>query len=153
MRILNVGDRAPDFTLPDQNGKAVSLKDFRGRRLALYFYPKDMTPGCTNQACNLRDNMAALRKAGIAVLGISADEVKRHKKFEEKHQLPFPLLADPGREAIEAYRLWREKQFMGRKFMGIVRTTFLINEQGIIDHIIDKVQTKNHAAQILEKWS
>src|SRR5690606_10712179 len=126
---------------------------FRGQRLALYFYPKDMTPGCTNQACNLRDHNTELADAGIAVLGISTDEVKRHKKFEEKYDLPFPLLADPERVAIEAYGLWREKQFMGKKFMGTVRTTFLINEEGVIEHIIEKVVTKDHAAQILERWS
>lgn len=149
---LTEGATAPDFTINDQNGNPVSLHDFKGKKIALYFYPKDDTPGCTAQACNLRDNIALLKKKKVVVLGVSIDTEKKHKKFEDKYSLPFTLLADPERQLVELYGVWGEKKFMGRTYMGTHRVTFLINEEGIIEHIIDKVDTKNHTAQILELW-
>lgn len=149
---LKKGAKAPDFKVKDQDGNEVSLKDFKGKKVALYFYPKDNTPTCTEQACNLRDNIALLNKKGIVVLGVSADSEKKHKNFEKKFSLPFPLLADTENQLIEAYGVWGEKTMFGKKYMGIIRTTFLINEQGKIDAIIDKVEAKNHAQQILDIW-
>ncbi|MFN4285208.1 MAG: thioredoxin-dependent thiol peroxidase [Lacibacter sp.] len=149
---LNAGMKAPAFTGVDQDGKTVSLADYKGKKLALYFYPQDDTPGCTAQACSLRDGFAALKKAGIEVLGVSADSVAKHKKFETKYQLPFRLLADENKEVIRAYDVWGPKQFMGRVFDGLIRTTFLINEKGVIEHVIHKPDTKNHAAEILQLW-
>jgi len=149
---LQEGSKAPDFMAQDQNGNAVSLKDFKGKKVALFFYPKDNTPTCTTQACNLRDNFARLKKAGIGVIGVSIDTEKSHKKFEDKFQLPFTLLADPERAILEAYGVWGPKKFMGREFGGTHRTTFLINEKGVIDHIIEKVKSKEHSEQILELW-
>ncbi len=150
---LKEGQKAPGFTAKDQNGNKVSLSDFKGHKIALYFYPKDNTPTCTVQACNLRDNNAMLEKNGITVLGVSIDTEKSHKKFEEKFQLPFTLVADTDKKIAEAYGVWGLKKFMGREFMGVHRTTFLINEKGMIDHIITKVKSKDHTAQILELWS
>ncbi len=150
---LKKGSKAPAFTVKDQDGNEVSLKDFSGKKVALYFYPKDNTPTCTEQACNLRDNFSALKKKGIVVLGVSADTEKKHKNFETKFSLPFPLLADVDHKIIEAYGVWGEKTLFGRKYMGILRTTFLINEQGKIDHIIDDVKAKDHSAQILSAWN
>jgi len=150
--MLQPGSPAPDFSVQDQNGNTVSLTDFKGKKVALFFYPKDNTPTCTEQACNLRDNIAKLRKKGIKVLGISMDSVKKHKNFEQKFSLPFPLLADVDRQLIDAYGVWGEKVLFGRKYMGIYRTTFLINEAGIIEHVIDKVAANDHAAQILTLW-
>ena len=149
---LTPGVPAPDFTVKDQNGNTVSLHDFKGKKVVLYFYPKDDTPGCTAQACNLRDNISALRAKDIAVLGVSTDSEKSHKKFEEKFSLPFPLLADADKHIVEAYGVWGEKKFMGRNYMGTNRVTFLINEAGIIDHIIDKVETGDHTTQIVNLW-
>lgn len=149
---LKKGDKAPNFTVNDQNGNAVSLKDFQGKKVVLYFYPKDNTPTCTEQACNLRDNIAALKKKGIIVLGISADSEKKHKNFEQKFSLPFPLLADTDHKIIDDYGVWGEKMLFGKKYMGIHRVTFLINEQGKIDNIIDKVEAKDHAHQIIDAW-
>lgn len=149
---LTEGAVAPDFTINDQNGEPVSLHDFKGKKVALYFYPKDDTPGCTAQACNLRDNIALLKKKKIVVLGVSIDTEKKHKKFEDKYGLPFTLLADPEKQLVELYGVWGEKKFMGRTYMGTHRVTFLINEEGVIDHIIEKVDTKNHTEQILELW-
>lgn len=149
---LKQGSKAPDFKAKDQNGNTISLKDYRGKRVALYFYPHDNTPTCTTQACNIRDNFALLKKAGIVVIGVSIDTEKSHKKFEEKFQLPFALVADPDRKIVEAYGVWGLKKFMGREFDGTHRVTFLINEKGIIEHIIDKVKSKEHSAQILELW-
>lgn len=149
---LKEGDKAPLFTANDQNGNPVSIKDFRGSKLALFFYPKDDTPTCTKQACNLRDNFSVLKKAGIAVIGISIDQEKSHKKFEKKYQLPFTLIADPDRQIVNDYGVWGLKKFMGREFMGTHRVTFLINEKGIIEHIIEKVVSGNHATQILDTW-
>ena len=150
--ILKPKDKAPDFTAPDQDGNVHSLKDYKGQKVVLYFYPKDDTETCTKEACNLRDNYAALKKKGVAVLGVSADGEKSHKKFEKKYSLPFTLLADPDKKIISDYGVWAEKFFMGRYYMGILRTTFLINEKGKIDHIIEKVESKRHSEQIIETW-
>ncbi len=150
--ILQAGTKAPAFKAPNQDGEMVALKDYKGKRIALYFYPHDNTPTCTTQACNLRDNISALKQAGITVIGVSTDDVKSHKKFEQKQQLPFPLLADTDQKIAEAYGVWGWKKFMGKTFMGTHRTTFLINEKGFIEHVIEKVKSKDHAAQILELW-
>lgn len=152
MMKLKVGDNAPDFEGFDQNGHTVNLADYKGKKLALYFYPKDNTPGCTAQACNLADNIQILSDNDIHIIGISVDSVQSHKKFEQKFNLPFPLIADINKEIVGKYGVWGEKNFMGRTFIGTHRTTFLINEQGIIDAIIEKVKTKQHTAQILEIW-
>lgn len=146
---LSVGQPAPDFTAADQHGKPVSLAQFRGKQVVLYFYPKDSTPGCTAQACNLRDNHTALNAAGYVVLGVSTDSPKRHQNFIDKNQLPFTLIADEDRQVHELYGTWQMKKFMGREYMGTVRTTFIIDEQGCISDIITKVKTKEHSAQIL----
>jgi peroxiredoxin Q/BCP len=153
MSHLKIGDKAPAFVANDQNGLPVSLKDFKGQKVALYFYPKDDTPGCTAQACNLRDNFSALTNKGIVVLGVSVDEVKKHKKFEDKYKLPFTLVADEEKTIVADYGLWGEKKFMGKTYMGTSRVTFLIDEKGKIEHIIEKVDTKNHTEQILAFWS
>ncbi len=150
--MLQPGAPAPDFSVKDQSGNTVSLKDFRGKKVALYFYPKDNTPTCTEQACNLRDNIAALQQKGIAVLGVSVDSEKKHQNFIKKFSLPFLLLADTEHKVVEAYGVWGEKTFWGRKYMGILRTTFLIDEEGKIAHVIDKVDAQEHAAQITAVW-
>ncbi len=150
--MLKIGSKAPAFKGVDQNNEEVQLKNYLGKKIALYFYPKDDTPGCTAQACNLRDNISLLQKKGIVVLGISVDDVKKHKKFETKYELPFTLIADFEKVIVEKYQVWAEKKFMGKTYMGINRTTFLINELGKIDAIIEKVDTKEHTAQILEVW-
>src|ERR1700743_262581 len=129
---LKQGDKAPAFNSTDQNGNPVSLKDFKGKKVVLYFYPKDDTPGCTAEACNLRDNFSELKKKGIVILGVSTDSVKSHKKFEDKYFLPFTLVADEDKKIVNDYGLWGEKKFMGRTYMGTNRATFLINEQGKI---------------------
>lgn len=147
---LTIGDQAPDFSSTDQNGNPVKLSDFRGKKVVLYFYPKDDTPGCTAQACSLRDNYEGLKAAGYIVLGVSVDDVKSHKKFAGKYDLPFTLLADTDHQIVEAYGVWQEKSMYGRTYMGTVRTTFLIDENGIITEIIGKIDTKNHAEQILK---
>jgi peroxiredoxin Q/BCP len=149
---LTEGKKAPAFTGVDQDGKTISLKDYLGKKVILYFYPKDDTPSCTAQACNLRDNYGTLLKKGFHIIGVSADKVTKHKKFEQKYSLPFPLLADEDHSIIKAYGVWGEKKFMGRVFDGIHRTTFLIDEAGKIKKIIDKPVTKNHSEQILEAW-
>ncbi len=146
---LQPGDKAPDFNVNDENGNPVRLKDFKGKKLVLYFYPRDMTPGCTAESCNLRDNYKALQKQGYEVLGISTDTEKSHQKFIAKEKLPFHLLADPDKKVHDAYGTWVEKSMYGRKYMGTARVTFLINEKGVIEDVIQKVDTKNHAAQIL----
>lgn len=138
------------FIGKDQNGNLVYSSDYIGKKWVIYFYPKDSTPGCTTQACNIRDNYSFLKKSGIHILGVSADSEKLHQRFIEKNQLPFTLLADTNREIIEAYGVWGLKKFMGREFDGIHRTTFLINEKGIIIEIIEKPNTKAHAEEILE---
>jgi len=149
---IQIGKKAPAIKGVDQNGAKISLADFKGKKVALYFYPKDNTPGCTAQACNLEENSALLHKKGIVVIGVSTDSVASHKKFETKFNLSFPLIADESKEIVNAYEVWGEKKFMGRTYMGTNRVTFLINEKGIIEHIIDKVETKNHAAQVLNTW-
>jgi len=146
---LQVGEKAPSFEAKDQDGNIVKLSDFQGKKVVLYFYPKDDTPGCTAQACSLRDNYEALLAKGYAVLGVSADDEKSHKKFANKYSLPFPLLADPEHNIIEAYHVWAEKSMYGKTYMGIVRTTFIIDENGVIQEIISKIDTKNHAEQVL----
>jgi peroxiredoxin Q/BCP len=146
---LKVGDKAPDFTVNDQDGKPVKLSELRGKKVILYFYPKDMTPGCTAEACSLRDNYKAMQKQGYEVLGVSTDTEKSHRKFIDKEKLPFRLLADTEKALHSSYGTWVEKSMYGRKYMGTSRVTFVINEKGIIEEIIGKVDTKNHAAQIL----
>lgn len=152
MTSLSKGDKAPSFNAKDQNGNEVKLEDYAGKKVALYFYPKDMTPGCTNQACNLRDHFSDLKKEGIVVLGVSPDDEKRHQKFIDKHELPFTLIADPEKEVINAYGIWGPKKFMGKEYDGVHRTTFLINEEGKIQDIIKKPKTKAHAEEILERF-
>ena len=148
---LKVGDKAPDFSVNDQDGKPFKLSSLKGKKVVLYFYPKDMTPGCTTEACNLRDNYKLLLKQGYEVLGISTDSEKAHQKFIAKEKLPFSLLADTDRAVHDLYGTWVEKSMYGRKYMGTARTTFVISEKGIIEDIIEKVDTKNHAAQILNE--
>ncbi|MDD2792844.1 MAG: thioredoxin-dependent thiol peroxidase [Sediminibacterium sp.] len=152
MAVLKEGSKAPAFKALDQNGKAISLADFKGKKVVLYFYPKDDTPGCTAQACNLKDNYSTLLKKGFQVVGVSVDSVKSHKKFEEKFELPFPLVSDEEKKIVDKYNLWGEKKFMGRTYMGTTRTTFLIDEAGIIRKIIAKPDTKNHTEEILAAW-
>ncbi len=146
---LTTGTPAPNFKTKDQNGKEVSLSDFKGKKVVLYFYPKDMTPGCTAEACSLRDNYKALQKAGYEVLGISSDDERMHQKFIAKEKLPFRLLADVDKSVHHLYGTWVEKSMYGRKYMGTARVTYIINEKGIISEVIEKVDTKNHAEQIL----
>lgn len=147
---LSVGDKAPDFKVNDQDGNEIKLSDYKGKKVVLYFYPRDNTPGCTAEACNLRDNYEALQKAGYEILGVSTDDEKSHKKFIEKQSLPFKLLADTEKEIHEKYGTWVEKNMYGRKYMGTARKTFLIDENGQIEEIIGKVKTKEHTAQILK---
>jgi peroxiredoxin Q/BCP len=146
---LKTGDKAPEFSANNQAEKLISLKDFAGKKLVLYFYPKDDTPGCTAEACSLRDNYQSLLKQGFAILGVSPDNEKKHQKFIDKYELPFDLLADTDNAIALAYGVWVEKSMYGRKYMGIARTTFIIDENGKIAEIIEKVDTKNHADQIL----
>jgi thioredoxin-dependent peroxiredoxin len=152
MITLKEGDKAPAFSGIDQDGNKISLKDFKGKKLVLYFYPEDDTPVCTVQACNLRDNFSLLRENGISVLGVSPNSSTEHKKFESKFSLPFTLLADPQKKTIDAYGVWGEKLMYGRKIMGIHRTTFLIDEKGIIRKIILRPKNKAHAEEILKHW-
>jgi peroxiredoxin Q/BCP len=148
---VQAGDKAPAFSGKDQEGNTVKLSDFAGKKVILYFYPKDDTPGCTAQACNLRDNYDALLNKGYVVLGVSVDDEKSHVKFIRKFDLPFPLLADTDHAIVEAYGVWVEKSMYGRTYMGTARTTFIIDEQGIVEEVIRKVDTKNHTDQILGK--
>jgi len=149
---LQAEEKAPAFATIDQNGQKHALKDYKGQKVALYFYPKDNTTTCTKQACNLRDNFAALKEKGVTVLGISPDDAKSHKKFEAKFSLPFTLLVDTESEIAKAYGVWAWKKFMGNEYWGILRTTFLIDEKGKIAHVIEKVNSAEHAAQIIEVW-
>lgn len=146
---LQVNDLAPDFSGKDQNGAPISLSAFRGKKVVLYFYPKDDTPGCTKQACNLRDNNTTLQDAGYQVIGVSIDDEKAHTKFINKFELNFPLVADTEKSIVEAYGVWVEKSMYGKKYFGTARVTFVINEEGVITKIIDKVKVDDHTAQIL----
>ena len=149
---ITEGSKAPAFKANDQNGKPVSLADYKGKKLVLYFYPEDDTPTCTVQACNLRDNFGLLKKNGFTILGISPDAEKKHKKFEAKYDLPFTLIADPEHIVIDKYGVWGEKQLYGRNYMGLHRTTFLIDEKGIVKKIFLKPKSKQHAEEILAAW-
>jgi thioredoxin-dependent peroxiredoxin len=146
---LNSGIPAPDFTLPDETGADRKLSDFRGSPVVLYFYPKDDTPGCTKEACNFRDSIADYRKAGVTVLGVSPDSPKDHTKFIEKFSLPFPLLADEGHKVCDLYEVWGPKKFMGREYEGVLRTTYLIDKDGMIAHVFEKVKPEGHAQEVL----
>ena len=148
--MLKVGDKAPNFTLNDKDGNAVSLSDFLGKKVVLYFYPKDNTPGCTRQACAFAGAYGEFQRRGIEVIGISKDSVASHVKFAEKYSLPFVLLADPEREAIEAYGVWQEKKLYGKLSFGVVRATFIIDENGIIETVMPKVKPDTNATEILE---
>jgi len=149
MTKLKEGDKAPVFKGIDQDGKSVSLSDFSGKKLILFFYPKDMTPGCTAEACNLRDNYKELRKLGFEIIGISPDSISRHQKFIEKYELPFPLIADEEKKILNDYGVWGQKSMYGKSSMGVFRTTFIIDEKGSISRMFSKVKTNDHAAQIL----
>jgi peroxiredoxin Q/BCP len=146
---LKIGDKAPDFEAKIQSGESIKLSDFIGKKVIMYFYPKDNTPGCTAQSCNLRDNYEMLQKQGYVVLGVSSDSEKSHVKFIEKQSLPFDLISDPDKVVHELYGTWAEKKMYGRTYMGTVRTTFVIDEKGMLSDIISKVKTKEHTAQIV----
>ena len=148
--MLNIGDRMPDFEVMDQDGNKVSSKDLIGKKTIIYFYPKDNTSGCTDEACNIRDNHEALIARGYNVVGVSKDSVNSHKKFKERHNLPFTLLSDTSTEMLQAFGAWGEKKMYGKTVMGTIRKTFIFDENGILTEIIEKVDTKNHAAQILK---
>jgi len=149
MATLKPGDKAPEINSTDQNGNPLKLDDFRGSKVVLYFYPKDDTPGCTAEACNLRDNYQDLLARGYKVIGVSTDSQKSHQKFTEKYSLPFPLIPDTDKTIVNAYGVWGPKKFMGKSYEGISRTTFIIDENGVIEKVFDKVDTKNHTGQIL----
>ena len=146
---LKIGDKAPDFEGKNQNNESVKLSSFIGEKVVLYFYPRDNTPGCTAQACNLKDNFNELSRKGYKIIGVSSDSIKSHKKFEEKYSLPFDLISDEDKAIHKSYGTWVEKSMYGRKYMGTARWTFMINENGIINNIIEKVKTKEHTNQIL----
>ena len=150
MKTLQAGDKVPPFTSKDQDGNPVSLNDYKGKKLVVFFYPKANTPGCTAEACDLRDHYKELQEKGYELLGVSADSEKSQKNFRDKFSFPFPLLADESKEVISAFGVWGPKKFMGREFDGIHRMTFIIDENGKVERVIDKVKTKEHAAQILE---
>lgn len=150
MTTLQKGDKAPDFTAVDQDGTTHKLSDYKGKKLVVFFYPAASTPGCTAEACNLRDNYSEFTRKGYVLLGVSADTQKKQSNFKTKYDLPFPLLADEDKKVIEAFGVWGPKKFMGREFDGIHRTTFVIDEKGIIEDVITKVKTKEHSAQILK---
>lgn len=149
MTTLQAGDKAPQFSAKDQDGKTHSLEDYKGKKLVVFFYPKASTPGCTAEACNLRDNWKRFKENGYEILGVSADSAKRQQNFKDKYDLPFPLLADEDKEVINAFGVWGPKKFMGKEYDGIHRTTFVIDEKGNISDVISKVKTKEHADQIL----
>ncbi|MFK5982886.1 MAG: thioredoxin-dependent thiol peroxidase [Flavobacteriaceae bacterium] len=151
MDTLKAGDSVPNFIVNDQDGKSISFSDYKGKRVIVFFYPKASTPGCIMEACNLRDNYEELQKQGYELLGVSADSEKRQTNFKNKYKFPFPLLADEEKEVINAFGVWGPKKFMGREYDGIHRKTFIINTEGIVERVIDKVKTKSHAAQILEE--
>ena len=149
--MMNIGDKAPEILGINEKGEEIRLSDYKGQKVVLYFYPKDSTPGCTAQACNLRDHYAELRQAGYAVIGVSVDSGKSHQKFIEKNALPFPLITDTEKKLVEQFGVWGEKTMCGRKYMGTFRTTFILDEEGVVERIITpkEVKTKEHAAQIL----
>ena len=149
MQTLKQGDTVPSFTSKDEQGNTISLSDYKGKKLVVFFYPKASTPGCTVEACNLRDNYEALQSKGYELLGVSADSAKRQSNFKNKHEFPFPLLADEDKTVINAFGVWGPKKFMGRAYDGIHRMTFIVGENGVVDRVIEKVKTKDHAAQIL----
>ena len=149
MKTLQKGDIVPDFTAVDQDGRQINLSDYKGRKLVVFFYPKANTPGCTAEACNLRDHYAELQDAGYELLGVSADSQKKQANFRSKFEFPFPLLADEDHTVINTFGVWGPKKFMGKEYDGIHRKTFIIDENGVVDRVIDKVKTKDHAAQIL----
>ncbi|WP_242132332.1 thioredoxin-dependent thiol peroxidase [Aestuariivivens marinum] len=151
MNTLKEGDKAPSFEAKDEQGNIIKLSDYKGKKLVVFFYPKANTPGCTLEACNLRDNYAELKSQGYDILGVSADTEKKQANFKKKFDFPYPLLADEDKVVINAFGVWGPKKFMGREFDGIHRITFLINEEGVIERVIDKVKTKDHAAQILSE--
>ena len=151
--MLTQGSAAPDFSLPDQNGDKHRLSDYRGQWVVLYFYPKDMTSGCTTEACNFRDEFPAFGKVNAVILGISKDSIKLHEKFAKKYQLPFPLLSDENNTVCETYGTWQEKSMYGKKYMGIVRSTYLIDREGKIAKVYSKVNVKEHAAQLLRDFT
>jgi len=150
MATIKEGDKAPEFNANDEAGNAVSLSQYKGRKLILFLYPKDDTGGCTAENCNLRDNYAVLLEKGFAVLGVSPDSAKKHQSFKAKYSLPFPLVPDSDQQIMKSYGAWGEKQMYGRSYEGVLRTTFIINEEGIVEKVFDKVDTKNHTAQILK---
>ena len=150
MKPLQVGDKVPAFSVSDDRGNTQQLSDYKGQKLVVFFYPKASTPGCTAEACDLRDHYKELQDAGYALLGVSADSEKRQRNFSEKYDFPFPLLADEDKQVIDAFGVWGPKKFMGREYDGIHRMTFIIDENGVVERVIDKVKTKVHAAQILE---
>ena len=153
MTHLKPGDKAPAFAGIDQQGNKLSLSDYKGQKIVLYFYPEDDTPTCTTQACNLRDNYALLKKHGLNVIGVSPDDEKKHSKFQQKYDLPFTLVADPSHKIIDKYGVWGEKLLYGRRYMGLHRTTFLIDEKGVIRKIFLKPRSKQHSADIIKAWS
>lgn len=150
MKTLQAGDKVPSFTSKDQDGNTISLNDYQGKKLVVFFYPKANTPGCTAEACDLRDHYKELQEKGYELLGVSADSEKSQKNFREKYSFPFPLLADESKEVIQAFGVWGPKKFMGKEYDGIHRMTFIIDENGVVARVIEKVKTKEHAAQILE---
>lgn len=152
MATLKIGDKAPAFSVANEKGEVVNLTDFSGKKLVLFFYPKDNTPGCTAEACSLKDSYAELRANGFELLGISADDAKSHQKFIEKYSLPFSLLADTSHNMLKDYGVWGPKKFMGKSYDGISRTTYVVDENGIVERVFEKVVTSDHAAQILDSY-
>ena len=150
MKTLQVGEKVPDFSVSDDKGNIHQLSDYKGQKLVVFFYPKANTPGCTAEACDLRDHYKELQDAGFALLGVSADSEKKQQNFSEKYNFPFPLLADEDKQVINAFGVWGPKKFMGREYDGIHRMTFIIDENGVVERVIEKVKTKAHAAQILD---
>ena len=150
MNMLKVGDKVPEFSAKDQDGNTINLNDYQGKKLVVFFYPRANTPGCTMEACNLRDNYSLLQEKGFELLGVSADSQKKQANFKSKFNFPFPLLADEDHTVIETFGVWGPKKFMGREFDGIHRTTFVIDSNGVVEKVIDKVKTKDHAAQLLD---
>jgi len=149
--MLSVGATAPDFSLPSTSGDVVSLKNLRGKKVVLYFYPKDDTPGCTKEACSFRDDLTRIKRKGALVFGVSADSIPSHQKFIEKYELNFPLLSDESKEMLKAYGVWQQKSFMGKKYLGIVRTTYIIDEEGRVAHVFPNVKVEGHTEEVLAK--